>query len=505
MKYPITLLLAIAVCMASPVAQSAETMADHCRKLYRLTDLDYAIEPGVMMPATNGIAAHCRVRGVVNRAIRFEVTLPINNWNHRMMFSAVGGDAGMIGDTTSLLSAGYAMASTDAGHEITEGHGYYNQPEALLDYAYRGVHLATTAAKMVIGKYYNDEVDYSYINGCSSGGRAVMLEAIRFPEDYDGIIAGAPTFQFMEMIPWMIGVHRAQTLNPLTSESFDILNEASTAACDMIDGVADGVIGDPRQCTTDIFNVDSLVCKNGEKKGCLTPGQVETAKYVYQDMVDEKGKVLSPGVMPGAEAAGDWAFWMLPNEQFDGQSIIGSIGEMLTRIMRFEPGFNVDEFDPIADRAVIANATSPLDVRSSDLSEFRDRGGKLLMYQGWNDWALRPQRAIDYTAAVDSTMGSADKTREFYRMFMVPGMTHCAGGPGAWEADYVTPLVAWREQGKAPDRIIAKHLGNTETHLTPYQTKTSPKPFTRPLCAYPEVAEYRGRGDKDDAASFSCR
>jgi len=504
MRHTATLLFLITACIASQVAESAETAADHCRKLYRLTDFDHAVEPGVMMPAANGVAAHCRVRGVVNRAIRFEVTLPIDNWNRRMMFSAVGGDAGMIGDTTSLLSKGYAMASTDTGHEVAEGHGFYDQPQATLDYAFRGVHLATLAAKMVIRSYYRDEIDYAYINGCSNGGRSAVLEAVRFPDDYDGIIAGAPTFQFLEMVPWMIGVHRAQTLNPLTSESLGLLDDASSAACDMIDGVADGVISDPRKCTADVFNVDSLVCNDSATEDCLTPGQVATAKYVYQDMVDANGKVLSPGVMPGAEAAGDWAFWMLPNTQFVGQSIISLMGKMLSRIMRSEPGFNVEDFDPIVDRAVIANATSPLDVRSADLREFQERGGKLLMYQGWNDWPLRPQRAIDYLAAVESTVGGAAKTRDFYRMFMVPGMSHCAGGPGAWQADYVTPLVTWREQGKAPDQIIAQHDENTATHLTPYQTRKSPGSFSRPLCVYPEIAEYRGIGDKDDAASFSC-
>ncbi len=431
----------LAATLATSALAAADDSADRCRKLYRLTDISHAIEPGVLVEAADEVAAHCRVRGVVNRAIRFEVTMPVEGWNGRYMFSAVGGAAGTIGDTTSLLSRGFAMASTDTGHEARHGNAFYEQPEALLDYAYRGVHLATQATKRIVARFYGRDIDYAYLQGCSNGGRAAMLEAIRFPEDYDGIIAGAPAFRFQEFVPWMIGAHRMQTAHPLTTDALKVLDDATRMACDTLDGVEDGVIGDPRQCDSDVFDLDTLLCAEGQTDDCLSAGQIETARYVYADMVDEAGEVVSPGVPPGAEAAGDWAFWMLPNDVMEGESIIGGTVEMLELLMRHDPAFDVDEFDVAAHRDRIADATSPLDVGSADLSEFRDRGGKLLMYQGWNDWPLRPQRAIDYHADVEREMGGAEATGEFFRLFMVPGMAHCAGGPGAWDTDYVAPLV----------------------------------------------------------------
>ena len=494
------------VVLALPV--SAGSWPEQCRKLVRLTDLSHAIEPGIVVDSGN-LPTHCRVRGVINRAIRFEVTLPIPGddvtWNGRLMFSTVGGGAGVIGDTTSLLGRGFAMASTDTGHEATDGNAFYRQPEALLDYAYRGVHLATQAAKRIVAHFYGEEIDFAYLKGCSNGGRAAMLEATRFPDDYDGIIAGAPAFRLQEFVPWTVGVHRMQVRNPLTPDALRVMDDASRAACDGLDG---GVAGRghqrPALCTSDVYDVGCLQCARVRPKAALTAGQVETARFVYGDMTDADGNVLSPGVPPGAEAAGDWRFWMLPNEAFGGESVLSGVGELLTLMMRHTPDFDVEAFDPVTDRDTIADATSPLDVGTFDLSEFRDRGGKLLMYQGWNDFPLRPQRAISYLDGVKQTMG-ADATDDFFRLFMVPGMVHCAGGPGAWDTDYVEPLVAWREEGTAPDRLVAKTPEPAEmAHLAPDENVAQERRFSRPLCPYPELARYRGEGDADDEASFDC-
>ncbi len=486
---------------------------DWCRSMVRLTDAAHAIEPGILVPGTAELPTHCRVRGVVGRAIRFEVRMPVNAcsegelcavWNRRLMFTAVGGAAGVIGDTTSLLPRGFAMASTDTGHEASEGTAFYAQPQALLDYAYRGVHLATLAAKGIVSHFYREEgqIEYAYLQGCSNGGRAAMLEAVRFPDDYDGIIAGAPAFTFQEMIPWMVGMHRAQTANPLTPDALKVLDDASRESCDLLDGVEDGVVGDPLRCEMDL---PALRCAEGQTEGCLTAGQIETARAVYADMVDGAGRVLSPGVPPGAEAGGDWRFWMLPNEQFGGDSVIAGIGEMLSLLMREDPTFDLDAFDPIADRHLISDVTSPLDVRSADLREFRDRGGKLLMYQGWNDYPLRPQRAIDYYERVVGSYGQGENVDDFFRLFMMPGVLHCAGGPGAWDADYVDAIVAWRERGEAPDSILAEHPGPTPfAHLAPDERVEQTRRFTRPLCPHPQFARYRGEGDVDDAANFDC-
>ena len=483
----------------------------NCRNLYRLTDISYGVEPGVLVPATDTTPAHCRVRGVINRAIRVEVTMPVTNWNGRMMFSAVGGGAGTLGDTSSLLPRGFAMATTDTGHEI-EDVDFMRQPEVLIDYAYRGVHLATQFAKTVIARYYERDIDYAYIKGCSNGGRAAMMEAVRFPDDYDGIIAGAPGLSYQEILRWTIGGARFHKTNPLTQESLQLLDDASRLACDGLDGVEDGVIDDPRRCTEDLFDIDALACPAGQSKDCLTRGQIKTARYMYSDVVDEKGNVLSPGVLPGAEAAGDWGMWMLPNKILaehlgdDTLTPIGNMGRVLEDLMRHDPDFDVDKFDPVADRHKIDDATLALDVRSADLTEFHESGGKLLMYQGWNDYPLRPGLALDYLARAERANGGAKETAEFFRLFMVPGMVHCAGGPGPWQSDYVDPLVEWREKGKAPERIVGTHPAGAgqQQHLSPGKATQESRAYTRPLCVYPKYAKYTGRGDVNDERNFVC-
>jgi feruloyl esterase len=189
-----------------------------------------------------------------------------------------------------------------------------------------------------------------------------------------------------------------------------------------------------------------------------------------------------------------------------GVSPIGLMEDILTALIRFETDFNVEEYDPAEDRDQIAGVTTPLDVRSGDLSEFGDRGGKLLMYQGWNDFPLRPQRAFNYLAAVDRATGGPERTGEFLRLFMVPGMVHCAGGPGPWQADYVDAIVRWTEEGEAPERIIGTHPADAAPmdHLSPGETQTESESFTRPLCVYPKLGLYNGEGDPNEADSFRC-
>tara|TARA_B100000676_G_C18042177_1_gene825625 strand:- start:405 stop:1412 length:1008 start_codon:yes stop_codon:yes gene_type:complete len=332
-----------------------------------------------------------------------------------------------------------------------------------------------------------------------------MLEAIRFPDDYDGIIAGAPAFQFMEMAPWMVAMDRAQSVHPLDRDALRVLDRNSLARCDALDGVEDGVVSDPQACTVERLQLNALLCGANGQSDCLTEGQIQTARAVYEQVLNAAGEVVSPPVPPGGEAGGDWLFWMLPNEAFGGGTVNGSLAETISLLMRRDSTLNIDEWDPASDRAAIEEVTSPLDVRTADLSEFRDRGGKLLMYQGWNDYPLRPARAIDYKAAVEASMGGARETADFFRLFMVPGMLHCAGGPGAWQTDYVDLLVAWREDGKAPKRIVATQPGPVAMgHLAPDERVAQTRRFTRPLCPHPQRAEYRGRGDENDAANWRC-
>ncbi len=493
-----------------PTLTSATAERDSaCYGLYRLTDISHAVEPGMIVEATASVPSHCRVRGVINRAIRFELTMPVGGWNGRMMFSTVGGGAGVLGDTSSLLPQGFAMGTTDTGHEqdASDFTAYMRHPEALIDWAFRGVHLATVFAKKVIAQYYGREVEFAYFQGCSGAGRLALMEATRFPEDYDGIIAGAPMFSMLENVPRILGHARVQRANPLTQESLDLLDSGSRRACDSLDGVADGVIDDPRRCTQDVLNLNALACKAGQNKGCLTSGQIETARAVYSDVLDVDGNVASPGILPGAESSTlyDWRSFLL---QY--QIILAAYNKTIETMVRHDPDFNdphfdVEQFDTVADRHLLESFASVVDVDSADLTEFARRGGKLLMYQGWNDYALPPQRAIDYLVNVERNSGGVEATANFFRLFMVPGMGHCLSGPGAWRADYVDAVVRWREQGIAPERIVGSRAVNVGVEPTAGEESVSVDgSFSRPLCPYPKYAKYQGRGDVRDERNFSC-
>jgi feruloyl esterase len=474
-----------------------QVQAEPCFDMYRQSNFERAVEPGLIIPATEEVPEHCVVRGVVNRSIEFELRMPTTGWNGRFLMMGTGGSSGYIAPTDTELHRGFATSSTNTGHRGSDFE-YAAQPEAALDYAFRAVHLAALTSKALIQAYYEDDIRYSYYQGCSNGGRQGMIEATRYPDDFDGIVAGAPVFQIAkEFLLWTTLVDRAQRANPLTKAHLALLDEASRGACDAMDGVEDAVINDPRECTTEHFDPTDLLCAAGQSgDDCLTDGQLETVKTHYRGVVDVDGTVLSPGLMPGAEGAGDWAMWALPGASIPttGERIETSINEMASaRQLRYwvyrDTGYDPDEFDIFADRQDLARASAVLDVNTADLTAFEDHGGKILMYQGWNDYPLRPQRAIDYLAAVNAANGGAKKARDFFRLYMVPGMVHCAGGPGAWSIDYLGPLVDWVEQGEAPE------------HLFGAQPDAG---FTRRHCAYPELAHFAG-GDPTRADSYVCQ
>ncbi len=487
------LLMTVAV-WAALWMQTAAANED-CFNAYRLSNNERAVEPGVVIAASEGVPEHCAVRGVINRAIRFEVRMPTSGWAGRFLMEGTGGSSGYIADTTRDLHRGFAIASTDTGHVGTDVDFAY-QPEAALDYAFRAVHLAAVTAKDVVQAFYQRDIDYSYYQGCSNGGRQGLVEATRFPDDFDGIVAGAPAFQVMrEFLPWSITVHRAQEAHPLTVAHLQLLDRASREACDALDGVTDGVINDPRECTLEHYDPSDLVCTSGQNDTCLSEGQLETVMTHLRGVVDEDGSVISPGYMPGAEGAGDWRMWALPGAAVPttGERLEGTLNGVVTDMLKVwvynDPNYDPNEFDVLKNRKDLERASAILDVNTADLDAFKSQGGKILMYQGWNDYPLRPQRAIDYLEQVEAANGGARKARDFFRLFMVPGMVHCANGPGAWVTDYLDPLVAWVEQDKAPDTIVGQRPDGA---------------FSRPQCVYPKLARYR-RGPDTDADSFVCR
>lgn len=507
---------------AAAPTSAAATPAERCDHLYQLTDAHQAVQPGILVEATADTPAHCRVRGVIDRTIRFEVALPVDGWQGRLMFHALGGTAGMLGDTTSLLDDGFAMASTDTGHAGNgQGSEFARDQHALTNFGFRAIHLTTVLSKRIIRQFYGREVDYSYIWGCSNGGRAALVEALRYPDDFDGVIAGAPASGWgREIVPFGVAAGRKQAQGPLTLESLDLLDANSRAACDLLDGLEDGIIGTPWDCTTDVLALDKLLCSDGQTAECLTARQIETARFIYEGLTDEAGNVVIPGVPPGAESDGDWTLWVTGNPAFMPVPGYEGMGGIIENVWHDVPGFNIDAFDPMNDRHALAESTVAVELPPGDFTRFRESGGKLIIYNGWNDAPCRPQVLLDYMAAAEELSGGAAKMAEFHRLYMIPGMLHCAAGPGAWATDYFEAIVAWVEEGRAPERLLATQpgvtdwfealavIGNTLSWYQAAMRAGAAKPdahrFTRPICPHPQYAQYNGSGDPDDAANFSC-
>ena len=457
--------------------------------------------PGSTNLITN-LPPFCRVTGVIaptkDSQILFEVWMPLEKWNGKFAGVGNGGWAGVIsyGPLGDQLRRGYATASTNTGHEAAPGLNLarfaFEKPEQLIDFAYRSHHETAVRAKAVVEAFYGKPAERSYFIGCSSGGYEGLMEAQRFPADYDGIVAGAPANNWTRLMAGDFDGVLAVLKDPashLPLSALGLLHRGALAACDTADGVSDGVLDDPRQCK---FDPAQLTCPDNQAAAaCLTKAQVEAARRVYAGLKDPRtGAQLYPGLAPGSEpywphrdAANPFAIpishykWLVfgdPN--WDWKTFDMSKPSDYEAYKRAESKF-----------APILNATNP------DLREFRKRGGKLLQWHGWSDQLIAAQNSIDYYESVLSLFGgnTAD-VQSFYRLFMAPGMTHCSGGPGPNTFDMQAALEEWVEKGTAPDEIIATHSINGIVDRS------------RPLCAYPQVAVYRGKGDTNDAASFTC-
>lgn len=459
----------------------------------------------------NNVPAFCRVAGVVQPSsdsyIRFEVWMPVNGWNGKYRGVGNGGFAGSI-DFNSMANnvrRGYATAATDTGHEgeAADGSWAYKHPEKVIDFGYRGLHVTTANAKSLIKAFYQNAPQHSYFDACSDGGREALVEAQRFPEDFDGILAGAPANNWTHMLAGGVDVAKVVYGDPagyISSIKLPAITAAVRAACDAQDGVKDGILNDPTRCH---FDPNVLLCRGPESRTCLTARQITSLKKIYSGSRNSKGETIFPGFMPGGEEGpGAWGAWVTGTGPGGGPGYL----ENFLRYMVFEdPTWsvlkaNVDE----AVRAADAKTASVLNATDPDLHRFQSRGGKLIVYHGWNDPAISPLNSVNYYNSVIGKMG-ADRTAQFMRLYMAPGVGHCTGGVGpssfgqlgiqtAKEAKYGLgdALESWVEKGTAPGDITAtKYSGNNVV-------------MTRPICAYPQVPKYNGSGDTNDSASFVC-
>jgi feruloyl esterase len=452
----------------------------------------------------------CRVAGVMapttESAIRFEVWMPLETWNGKFAGVGNGGWAGTIsyGPLGAQLRRGYATASTNTGHEAEPGENAarfaFERPALLEDFAYRSQHETAQQAKTLVQAFYGQAPAHSYFIGCSSGGYQGLMEAQRFPTDYDGIVAGMPANNWTRLMAGDLDGILAVLQDPgshLPVAALGLLHRGAIAACDANDGVVDGVLDDPRRCS---FDPAVLTCDDGspEPGTCLTPAQVQAARRVYDGLKDPRtGAQLFPGLARGSEP-----FWphrdranpfTIPIAHY--KWLVFGDPDWDWTTFRFTDPSDYDAHVKAEERlAPVLNATSP------DLRAFRQRGGKLLQYHGWNDQLIAPVNSIDYYESVvsffeqgqDRTQALADVQR-FYRLFMAPGMAHCGGGTGPNTFDMQAVLEDWVERGIAPDRVVATRSVNGVVDRL------------RPLCPYPQVAVYTGQGDTNDEANFACR
>ena len=492
---------------AQPIAPpSGETVLApkiSCSDLRSLTGYDFTVETATLVPATADAPGYCKIRGQIQPEIQFEVSLPVE-WNRRFYMFGNGGYAGepleapnRIGQRIGALKRGFVVAQSNTGHDATTEPGgtFALQRQKLLDYGFRSLHTTAETGKRLAAAYYGSRPTKSYFEGCSTGGRQALILAQRFPEDFDGIVAGAPVLNFSGTMVSYSKMAQAFSAAPIPYAKLKTLSDRIYATCDDKDGLKDGLIDDPRRCDFRPSR-DLPKCADGaENSECFTDAQISTLEKIYSD-VQSNGKRFFPGWPVGIEVAGPngrsgWDNWIV-NEK--GQPTIQvNFAENFFRYLAFpekNPKFELSSVNFDEDPKRLEWIHSVLDATDTDLSSFKKRGGKLLMYFGWADPALNAQMGVDYYESVTAKMGAS--TPEFFRLFMVPGMFHCGGGVGCSSFDKLTPLMQWTEKNTAPDSIIGSRIMNNKTDRT------------RPLCPYPQVAKYKGSGSIDDAANFTC-
>ena len=430
----------------------------------------------------------CRVAGVIKPAVNFEVWMPASGWNGKFQGVGGGGFAGVIsyGAMVTALRRGYATASTDTGHNSPGGSWAMGHPELIVDYAYRAIHEMTVKSKEIVKTFYGNAPARSYFVGCSTGGRQGLMEAQRFPTDYDGIVAGAPANYFTHLLAgslWPAAATLKDDATRLSPAKLSALNKGALAACDAGDGVTDSLISNPLACK---FDPSALLCTGAETDACLTAPQVDAAKkiYAYSTNPRTKEKIFA-GSAPGSEIT--WT------AMAGGPNPFAIPVEFYKYFVYENPDWDWKTFDfdkdvKHADEkfAKLLNAVDP------DLDPFKKRGGKLIMYHGWNDQLIQPYNSIDYFTSVQKKLGTRD-TDDFARLFMAPGMQHCAGGVGPNTFDAVTALEQWVEKTLKPAQLVASHASNGVVDRA------------RPLCPYPQVASFKGSGSIDEATNFVCK
>jgi len=499
------------------------------RDFSAISDAPTAILSAQVVPAKAQIPEYCEVKGYVTPQIQFEVRLPTQNWNRRYLQVGCGGYCGSLRaspESITALNQNFAVAFDNTGHVgggIGAGSALWglDQPQLRIDFGYRSEHLQALAAKAIATAFYGKSPSYSYFQGCSNGGRQALMSAQRYPNDFNGIIAGAPAAIQAplngEYETWNGRANQDSQGNPiLPSDKLALIHQAAIANCDGKDGLVDGQITDPRVCT---FKPESLRCSSGSNSAtCLTTAQIAVVNKIYGGAVDRQGRLL----YPGSQTIGSELGWAGSSIGTTGMPpFAAEISNSYLKYLAFPKSppasfsykdwqFTDEGFDRLRPLGKVYNATNP------NLKAFRDgqspakgdRGGKLILYHGWADPAIPPQGTLAYYQAVQDTLGGLAKVQSFARLFMLPGMYHCQGGTNPSRVDWLTPIVAWVEQGTPPTKIIASQTADDSASggfSNPTERATSSNATivrTRPIFPYPMQARYQGKGSIDDAANF---
>ncbi len=533
------------ICVIVTVASrawAADGARTKCGDLVRLQMENATISDAVDVPAgkplsvgggfgpavqVTSLPAHCLVHGEVNHhkgadgkdyGDKFELRMP-ENWQGRLLYMGGGGLDGVLNpaialqgpvttpDSKSALGMGYAVVSSDGGHQdAARGFGdgaFGSDPEARADYNYLSTKRVSDVARKVIAGFYGSPIKYSYFQGCSNGGREGLMEAERYPESFDGIIAGAPAFNLTHAAiaeAWntvelaSIAPKKADgtpdLAQSLTEPDLKLLVSAVLDKCDALDGLKDGLIFNPGACR---FDPSVLTCSAGQSSGCLPAEKVRVIEAIFKGPHDSSGKAIySTWPYDSGDSAEGWRVWMT------GFGPVPSINVMIfpsffngLALAGVPPRIDIFKFNFDTDAARIDKAANEINATSTDWTAFRKRKGRLLLYTGMSDPVFSGHDLIRYYQQIEQDNGGERETQAFARLFLVPGMNHCSGGPGLDDFDTLDAMQSWVEEGKAPETMLSKGRAFPGR--------------TRPLCAYPKITKYDGKGNPEDAASFSCQ
>jgi hypothetical protein len=502
--------------VGGPVA-SCEALND--ADFSQTADAPSQIAEAKAIAADTDIPRYCRVSGYVAPSVGFILSLPDDNWNGKFIQLGCGGFCGSVSATTcgDFVRRGYACIVSDNGHKSAANGALwaYNNLQAEIDHGYRAAHVTALTGKAIVKYRYGRSPQKSYFMGNSTGGRQALIEAQRFPWDFDGIVAGVPSISVTGVHMNLLWGNRALTSKPgeplITQKELDVLHRAVIEKCDLNDGIKDDLIGDPRGCG---FDPRDLQCRTAKTASCLTGEQIEAVRAIYGGPVTSTGEsIYMPGALKGSEAT--WVSWFIGK---NARATYDFVREEF-RYSAFQPNpgpsWKPEDFDFDRDYKRFGMAESISSAANPDLRQFKAAGGKLLMWAGWSDAAGMPLHTVDYYETVERLFGGRAPTQDFFRLFMLPGVEHGLGA-GAFAVDWLSYLEAWVENGQTPQRVISSHVKHDDLKLDNpadaailarrlrFPLNPGNVDFSRPAYPYPTEVKYQGRGNPSDPASFTA-